>query len=190
MQNYKSPSSVETFKSVMKANKTTVLAGAAAVAGITLAGSMAAEDLNVVIGALALAYGGLPALALAQSASKLKSKFTEEFFPEKFKQQQQDVRTRVDELVSGNSNESILAIANDAVNKNMLSESKLGAIHRSMGESLLIAISSLDRLTEDYIAPVTASKADVVKTNNVGDYDRTIMGYESHRADELDQIKP
>jgi phosphoheptose isomerase len=190
MQKYKRPSSVEEFRSIMKVDKQLILANAAVISAATLAGSLITNDLNAIAGGLALAYGGLPALALAQNASKLKNMFTERFYPEKFKQQQQDVRTRVDELVSGNSNESILAIANDAVDKNMISGSKLGAIRRSMGESLHIAISSLDRLTEDYIAPVTASKAGIVKADNFGCHEQSEMGYESYNADELERFKP
>jgi hypothetical protein len=182
---YKSPSSVEIFTSHAQANKTTVLAAVAAVTGIALAGSMAADDLNYVVGSLAMAYAGIPALALAQNASKLKSNFSKKFFPEKFIKQQHNIRAKVDDMLVGNYKESILATASDARNMDMISESNLRGIIRISGEDSADAISALDRLTEYYKAPVSDSKTEVEKTVN-----RENENYESYRADELDQKSP
>jgi hypothetical protein len=184
---YKSPSSVKGFLSVMKANKKLIFANAAVISSATLAGSLLTNDSNAVAVGLTLVFGGLPALALAQNASKLKNKFTEEFFPEKLKQQQQDVRERVDDLNTMYSKESILDVANDALDKNMISESNFVAIISNVGENNHSAISALDRLTEVFKAPVSAFKTETVKATLLDDN----KNYETFAADVLDhQVKP
>jgi hypothetical protein len=146
---YKSPASFEKFMARMNIDKTSQLAGAAVIGMGALVSGIVTDNLDVITGSMAFMYGGLPALALAQNIQKIKSTLTKKILPEKFKQQQQDVRERFDNYASGNSKESIIDIACDAANKQMIDGRRLGAVIRH-SEDTAKAIEIFDGVTQFY----------------------------------------
>jgi hypothetical protein len=163
---YKSPSSLEKFQSYIQANKNVVLGALVATGAAHFLAGDVMDNMTMVTASMAVLYAGTPAVALMLNIQKIQSSLTEKFMPERFKQQQQEIRARFDDFTNGDSNESILAIANDAVNKKMISESMLSAIAIHAETNKARAMAIFDGPTQQYINTEVKAKIESVERDS------------------------